>query len=269
METELRLPFTLRLVQRIDFPHKLGVCERLFGKQLQRLGIRWVRCANGVMWKLDLADPSHRWCVFGDYEGASQMRWLKRWLKHGGHVVDSGANIGQMTLSFLPFGGLTIHAFEPTRSAGDWLESCIRANALSNVRLVRSGLSSRPVKLPIQLNGPRSTLHMDWYSGHGLQTETVDLIRLDDYLDEAGINRVRLWKLDVEGHEVDALAGASHALERKIIDAILIEVSESTLDSVKALLRRSNYELLSILPNGSALPFVGAVKGTCNLLAVP
>lgn len=269
MEPELRLPFTLRLLQRINFPHKLGVCERLFGTQLERSGTCWVRCANGVAWKLDLADASHRWCVFGDYEGARQMRWLKRWLESGGHVVDSGANIGQMTLSLLTLDGVTIHAFEPTRSAADWLESCLSANGLTNVRLVRSGLSSRRAKLPIQLNGSRSTLHLDWYLDKGLETETVDLVRLDDYLGEAGVSRVRLWKLDVEGHEADALAGALLALERKAIDAILIEVSESTMDSVKALLQGSDYALFSISRNGSALPFVGRVQGTCNLLAMP
>lgn len=269
MEPELRLPLALRLVQRIDFPHKLGACERLFGKRLQRSGICWVRCANGILWKLDLADSSHRWCVYGDYEGASQMRWIRHWLKDGGHVVDSGANIGQMTLSFLPLGDFTIHAFEPTRLAGDWLESCIRANALKNVRLVRSGLSSHSAKLPIQLNGPRSTLHLDWYRDHGLQTETVDLIPLDDYLKQLGISHVRLWKLDVEGHELEALSGASQALARRVIDAILIEVSRSTFEPVKALLRGTGNGLHSILRDGSTRPFDGTLSHTSNLVAMP
>jgi FkbM family methyltransferase len=183
--------------------------------------------------------------------------------------VDSGANIGQMTLSLLPFERVTIHAFEPTRSAGDWLESCVRANALRNVRLVRYGLSSRPAKAPIQLNGPRSTLNLDWYRDHGLQTETVDLIPLDDYLNQAGISRVRLWKLDVEGHEPDALSGASQALERRAIDAILVEVSESTLDEVKALLGQCGYGMHSISSDGLTQPLTSDVKRTCNLVALP
>jgi FkbM family methyltransferase len=269
MQTEFKLPLLLRLMQRIDFPHKLGICERLFGKKLSRSGTRWVQCANGVFWKLDLSNSSHRWCVFGDYEGASQMRWVRQWLKDGGHAVDSGANIGQMTLSMLPLEGVTIHAFEPTKSAGDWLEYCVHASALSKVRLIRSGLSSQPGRMAIQLDGARSTLRMDWYRNAGLETETVELIRLDDYLKKVGVSSVRLWKLDVEGHELEALAGASLSLDRKAIDAILIEVSESTFDDVKSFLAQKRYELFEISGTGSLGKFVGAVKHNFNLVAIP
>lgn len=269
MQTEFKIPMALQLMRQIDFPHKLGICERLFGKRLSRSGTRWVRCANGVLWKLDLDNSSHRWCVFGDYEGPEQMRWIRQWAKVGGHVVDSGANIGQMTLSLLPLKDLTIHAFEPTKSAGDWLESCVQANAVKNIRLIRSGLSSKRGRTAIQLDGARSTLRMDWYRSADLQTETVELIRLDDYLEEACVSSVRLWKLDVEGHELEALEGAAHALDRSAIDAILIEVSESTFDDVKAFLGQKGYDLFAISGGGSLGPFVGTVKHNLNLVAIP
>ena len=121
----------------------------------------------------------------------------------------------------------------------------------------------------MQLDGARSTLRMDWYRNAGLQTETVELARLDDYLEEAGINSVRLWKLDVEGHELEALEGATHALARKVIDAILIEVSESTFDDVSAFLGQRGYDLFAISGDSSLRPFVGAVKHNLNLIAMP
>ena len=88
------LPFSLSLLQPIDFPHKLGICERLFGKAIAPLGICLVKTGAGLVWKLDLANPTHRWIVYGKYEGASFLNWAKNYLPANGVVIDSGASIG-------------------------------------------------------------------------------------------------------------------------------------------------------------------------------
>jgi len=46
-------------LQSIDFPHKLGICEKLFGKAIASSGICWVKTCTGLAWKLDLNDPTH------------------------------------------------------------------------------------------------------------------------------------------------------------------------------------------------------------------
>jgi len=233
------------------------------------MGVCWVRCSNGVLWKLDLSNSSHRWCVFGDYEGPVQMRWMNRWLAQGGHVIDSGANIGQMTLFLHKLVGVTIHAFEPTESAANWLEASVSENAASNIQIIRRGLSSSQRAMAIQLDGARSTLRMDWYAGAGLETELVELIRLDDYLEKKSLEKVRLWKLDVEGHELEALQGAARALKTGAIEAILIEISESTAETVSGYLASVGYGLFRISEKSTLEPFSGPVTHNSNFVAIP
>jgi FkbM family methyltransferase len=269
MHQEVVLPRSLKWLRSFDFPHKLGICERLFGKRLGRLGTQWVRCANGLIWKLDLSDSCHRWCVFGDYEGPVQARWIRRWLEPGGQVVDSGANIGQMTQLFMLVPGVTVHAFEPTTAAADMLEASVGANAAQNVRIIRKGLSSAPGSMPIQLDGARSTLRTDLYKHKALKTEVIELMKLDDYMSQTGLARLRLWKLDVEGHELEALDGAAMSLGRQAIDAILIEVSESTYVAVRHRLADFGYALNVISSRSELMPFSGQVRCVRNLVAVP
>jgi hypothetical protein len=87
------LPLLLNWLQPIDFPHKLGMCDRVFGKTIARSGICWVKTGATIPWKLDLANPTHRWIVYGKYEGSAFLNWAKRFLPANAIVVDSGANI--------------------------------------------------------------------------------------------------------------------------------------------------------------------------------
>lgn len=64
----LTVPRSLTCLQRFDFPHKLGICERLFGHALSSRGIAWIETGAGISWKLDLANPTHRWIGYGKYD---------------------------------------------------------------------------------------------------------------------------------------------------------------------------------------------------------
>jgi hypothetical protein len=94
------LPLLLRCLQPLEFPRKLGLCERLFANRLARLGDCWVRTSTGVVWRLDLRNPTHRWMVYGDYEGSGFLNWVRSNVPPTGAIVDSGANIGQMAVYF-------------------------------------------------------------------------------------------------------------------------------------------------------------------------
>jgi len=63
------LPLFLKWIQPINFFRKLRICERIFGKKLAANGICWIQTGSGIPWKLDLANPTHRWIVYGKYEG--------------------------------------------------------------------------------------------------------------------------------------------------------------------------------------------------------
>src|SRR5258708_7113751 len=97
---KLHLPLSLRFIRQFDFPHKLGICEKLFSSRLTKNGICWVETAVGPVWKLDLSNSTHRWIVYGHYEGSAFFNWIRRNLPEDPVIIDSGANIGQMALYF-------------------------------------------------------------------------------------------------------------------------------------------------------------------------
>jgi FkbM family methyltransferase len=266
-EGVIDLPIGLRLFRLLPLPHKLGLLERLYGNALRRHGVAWVETSTGITWELDLADACDRWAVYGDYEGPRQMQWLRRWLAAGGVVVESGANRGQILLFLAPLPRVRWFAFEPVPSVADGLQACLSRYPAWPVKLIRAGLSSKQGDVSVQLDGPRSTARMDWYRDKHCPILSVPMTTLDAFMADEGINRLRLWKLDVEGHELHALQGARHTLEHKRVDAILIELSD--VGSSVDLLGAYGYTLYQIAANGDLRLFDQSERPGGNLVALP
>jgi FkbM family methyltransferase len=265
----LRLPFLLRRLRHIPFPHKLGIMERIFGKRVAQLGTARVELENGIIWKLDLTEACHRWMVYGDYEGPHFIAWIKKWLESGGVVVDSGANIGQTLVYFAAQPYVEVFAFEPNDKAADWLEECLAYYPAWKVKVTRKGLDNMNTTREFQVAGAMSTTQLDWYVNKSLERILINVVRLDDYMIQNGINHIRLWKIDVEGAEVAALQGATRLLSEKAIDALIIELSTQTYPEVKAILSANGYQLYSI-GKGGKLSLINdtLIQSTTNVIAV-
>jgi len=266
------LPFGLAFLRALPLPRKLGFLERIYGQKLSSLGVATVSLSNGFVWKLDLTEVTHRWLVYGDYEGPLQMEWIKSWLSTGGLFVDSGANIGQMVVSLAYLPSVEVIAFEPVVSERAWLESCLTQYPNWEVNVIPLGLSDHKRQLMIRLAGSRSTLRTDWYVSSQLAEEQIELTTLDSYSETHNINRIRLWKLDMEGHEVQALLGARKLLDGKRIDALLIEIQTNRLPQVLEILSYSHYPLYMIEASGSLRKITD--KADCgdffgNLVSLP
>jgi len=271
-ETSKILPIGLAFLRSLALPRKLGFLEKIYGKNLASCGIATVRLANGYVWTIDCADVTHRWLVYGDYEGPLQMGWIKGWLSAGGVFIDSGANIGQMVVSLSHLPGVQTWAFEPVASERAWLQSCLERYSEWRVHVIPCGLSDLKQERMIRLAGGRSTLRTDWYLSRELAEESVELITLDSFAESQNLNRIRLWKLDMEGHEVEALAGARKLLSAQRIDALLIEVQTSTIPEIVEQLSYSGYCLYRLEALGKLQSIVEAesVNGfNGNFIALP
>jgi FkbM family methyltransferase len=223
----ITLPLSLTWLQPFDFPHKLGICERLFGKALARHGICWVHTAADIDWKLDLTVIPHRWIAYGKYEGAPFLNWARKFLPPNGIVIDSGANIGQMLLylaQWVPQG--KVLAFEPGAKQADWLAECLAAHPTLPVELIRYGLGSSPAQLQLDSCGSDS-IHGYWARVSATQGESIQIVRLEDELSSRLIKTVDLWKLDVEGYEILAMQGAENLIKEQRIRAIYAELSSA------------------------------------------
>lgn len=164
-----------------------------------------------------------------------ESAFLKRSLRDGDVVFDIGAHIGEWARACLSANPrVDLHCFEPSRFTFHELE---KAGLPSNVHLNNFGLSSAggPATLRIVAEGhPMNSLYlrqgvsgMSWES----RTEQVDLRTLDDYCAQHKIPRVDLIKVDVEGHELEALKGAARMLAQNRIGLIQFEYGQATMDA--------------------------------------
>lgn len=237
----ISLPPLLRKLQGVDFPHKLGICERLFGRVLKAHGICWVQTGAGIPWKLDLTNATHRWIVYGKYGGSGFLNWACNYLPPDGVIIDSGANIGQMLMylaQWVPQG--QVLAFEPGKNQATWLEECLALHNALPVKLLRVGLGNSTTQLRLNNTGP-DNVHGAWSQISETHGEPVNIVRLVDELSTQAIDKVALWKLDIEGYEIPALSGAEMLLKEHRINALYVELSGENGKRVREFLSNMGY----------------------------
>ena len=143
-------------------------------------------------------------------------------------IVDLGANIGASVIWFLGnFPEADIHVFEPARDNLHFLERNIAAWPRVRLETVAVGREAGTIDL---FHGEFGGMHSikDAADVDRNDSETVRIIRLADYLDDHGLETIDLLKIDIEGAEMDALAGCGERL--RDIRHIVGEVHENVID---------------------------------------
>jgi len=261
------LPQSLRWMQSLEFPRKLGLCERWFARSLARHGECWVRTSTGLIWHLDLRNPTHRWIVYGYYD-SGLLRWAKRNVPAEGCIVDSGANIGQVALYLSQWlQGGRVFAFEPGAAAAAWLEGCMQLHSELPLELLRAGLSDHEGTAGL------ANASTDVFLGAqaAITTtggESIKLVRLDQVMAARGVTEIALWKLDVEGHEILALSGAGSLLTEHRIKALYVELAGDNGRRVIEFLARLGYQPHDLSSRGHTRPFEHSA-GHDNALFLP
>jgi FkbM family methyltransferase len=162
----------------------------------------------------------------GAYE-ANFAEYLARRLHPGDTVVDVGASIGLFTvlMAELVGAGGRVYAFECNPAVFEYLIDNVRMNWYSS-RVIALPVAAGRDDSPITFAAPESllmlgTTRLDIDIGQAEQI-TVDCERIDQRIDPDVC--VELVKIDVEGAEVDVLAGLSRLLEERRLRTIMIEL---------------------------------------------
>lgn len=180
-------------------------------------------------------------------------------------VVDAGANTGDYTAMIFELARDTrcearVHAFEPSAVACGKLAERFR----SEPRLVVVGKAVGEETGRALLHGgaggssQASLVRRDAVSSPPAGDVPVEVVTLANYLEEAGLSRVDLLKLDVEGFERAALRGLGDALGPARVGVIQFEYGGTTLDAgvtlrdLYSLLRERGYEVAKLFPRGLA-----------------
>lgn len=140
-------------------------------------------------------------------------------LREDAVVVDVGANIGDFTIqvaALCPRG--RIYAVEPVGENARMIEINKLLNGMSNIEVLPIALGAEEGKIAIHVAGNQSS---GYFFTCQEGEETVRLITLPRLMQEYGIERIDLLKLDCEGAEWDILPACSAILPR--IDQICME----------------------------------------------
>lgn len=178
-------------------------------------------------------------------------------------VFDVGANQGDYAEEVVArLGQDTVcHCFEPSRKTFEILSA--RFSKHGNVRLHPFGFGEIRVRIPLYTSSGDSGLasvyprRLDHFGLAVRPTEDIQLEVLDDFCESQKLNHVHLLKMDVEGHELSVLKGASRLLASGGIDYIQFEFGGCNLDSRTFFqdfyyLLDPKYRLYRVLRNGLA-----------------
>lgn len=157
-----------------------------------------------------------------EYE-MDESREIRKRIK-GGVAIDAGASIGYFSL-LLAQRCSKVYAFEPSAETFKLLEGNIAYNWTGNrIEAHRLALSNRAgaARLYHDRKGAGNNSLTPNQSGEG---ERVELKTLDSII--PGKERIAFLKMDIEGHEEEALEGARRTLKRT--DALMLEYNRNQL----------------------------------------
>jgi FkbM family methyltransferase len=168
----------------------------------------------------------------GDLE-AGVRKLIERFLGVGDTFVDVGANVGVHTLCAARAmrGRGSIVAFEPFPRTCELLSKSILLNGFAEIcevhqAAVATQTGERELHLG-KVSGHHSLIELDRSVSANGSTISVPVVRLDDVL-MAG-RRVDLLKIDVEGVELEVIAGARRIFTENPDIAVIVEFGPSHL----------------------------------------
>lgn len=178
-------------------------------------------------------------------------------------IFDVGANVGQWSHRIVEAmgPGLRLFQFEPSAYCCEML----RSSDFPNRTLIAAAVSEykgRATMWTPAEGSQNASLYprRDSFIPPAEQQEQVETVRIDDIVDEYGLDRVDYMKMDIEGAELAALRGAEHSLRTHTIRALSFEFGSANINSCTFLhdfwdlFQEMRYRLYRICPGGVLIP---------------
>lgn len=182
--------------------------------------------------------------LYGSFE-ISETRLIQSVLRPGMTFVDVGANIGYYTVIGARLVGPSgkVHAFEPHAGIRAKLEDNIARNGFDNVVVYAEAMAETTGSVAFfasavdQNQGISSII-----PGAGREASApVPSVSLDDFASRLGPARIDLVKMDIEGAELQVIAGGHRTLAAADAPAIIFEAGD--LAPVAEALRAFGYRI--------------------------
>lgn len=178
-------------------------------------------------------------------------------LDHCGTFLDVGANVGDWSAHALATARasdkeIRLFAFEPCASTRAILQN--RFSAETDIEVCPAALSSLEGEADFYSSGAGiGTNSLSAVSGP--VSERVRMTTMDSFLEQRGIERVTMVKIDTEGFDLDVLRGAKNTLAQGRIDLVQFEynwrwlLNKSSLLDVFDFIKDKPYRLGKLVGN--------------------
>ena len=178
-------------------------------------------------------------------------------------VLDVGANFGYLSLVWansISKKGKVI-AFEPNFHVHNSFKKSIADNGLeSHILLNNLAVGNKEGSIELFLNSTTSnTLQTSSTFGSSVP---IEMVSLDSFSEENGIDRCDLVKIDVDGIEFDILRGATNLIER-CSPIFIVETNGD--EKIIDFFYQRNYQVL----NMKLIPFQSGDKLPSNIFCIP
>ena len=172
-----------------------------------------------------------------NHGGFDTIKIFEKYLSLGDTFIDIGANLGYMSINASKIVGPKgkIISFEPDNTIYSLLEHNITLNNVENIKLNKIGLSNYKGEASFNIATESGLSRLENKNnnlvGLILQSKTtIKVNTLDSYLVDNNFTNIKIQmiKIDVEGHELNILQGASNVLkDSKPI--IILEINPGAL----------------------------------------
>jgi FkbM family methyltransferase len=185
---------------------------------------------------------------------------LAAFLRDGSTFIDLGANEGYFSVIGGRLCGSAgkVLAIEPQSRLQQVIADNLALNGRTNVILLHAAISDHAGTATLHLtsttNSGGSGFHR--HTKYKLPTQEIVTMTLEDALDASGIATADLMKVDIEGHEYEALLGSPKVFEQHRIKAIALELHPTILagrgkraEDITHMLERCGYTLTEAFGN--------------------
>lgn len=201
-------------------------------KKLLRLPRVQTRSELGNFW-LDPVSHLGQTLLHGKIHEPSTVQALQAVLSEGNTFIDLGSNEGYFSIIASALVGNTgrVYAIEPQRRLQMVLQKNIELNGARNIVIRRCAISNQAGKANLYLSPNTNTGSSGFYRAtrYGNWKETVETETLDAFFQRERISSCDLLKIDIEGHEYEAIFGSTDIFRSGAIKAVVLEIHREIL----------------------------------------